>query len=127
MTWHVVRAIVTLLVLDVLWVKFVMLSQYEVLVKNVQSGRDMAPRVAPAVLAYALMLAGLYAFVLRTPHAIARGAAFGAIVYGVYNCTAMAVFDNWNTSLAVRDVAWGAFVYAVSAAAAHPPWSDQAK
>lgn len=113
---------IVLLVLDLAWVRLVMHRRYSGLVRHVQMGRGMRARLVPGLLAYTLMVVGLVVFVLDDAtrpfgHAVARGAIFGAVLYGVYNGTAAAVFDRWETSTAVLDVAWGAAVYAGAAAA----------
>jgi uncharacterized membrane protein len=107
-----------LLALDLAWVTVFMRPRYAALVRDVQRGDDMRTRLWPAATAYALMAVGLHAFVLDgAPRGggVARGALFGAVLYGVYNATAMAVFDRWSASLAAVDVAWGATVYAAAA------------
>ena len=114
------RAVVTLLVLDLLWVCVVMAPRYRDMVRTVQ-GREMRARAAPAVAAYACMAVGLCAFVLvrdRPWESVRRGVLFGALVYGVYNGTCMAIFEDWDLAVAALDVAWGAALYGASAASA---------
>jgi uncharacterized membrane protein len=117
---HATRAIAGLLVLDMVWLRLVMRPRYEALVSAVQGGRPMRFRAPAAAGAYALMVVGLRAFVLDAPRpraaAAARGALFGAVLYGVYNLTAMAVLRDWRARLAALDVAWGAAVYAAAGA-----------
>lgn len=115
------RAVLGLLALDLAWVTLLMRPRYAALVRAVQRGDEMRARLWPAAAAYALMAVGLHVFVLDggSPRggggAAARGALFGAVLYGVYNATAMAVFDRWSAPLAALDVAWGAGVYAAAA------------
>ena len=35
----------------------------------------------------------------------------GAIIYGIYNATNMAVFSNYKLSTAIMDTLWGMFMY----------------
>ena len=46
--------------------------------------------------------------------ALLYAAAFGAVVYGVYDFTAAAVLKDWDMRLALLDVLWGAAVYAAA-------------
>jgi len=121
--YSLVRATIAMLVLDLVWVGTVMRPRYEGMVRRVQGeGRGMVVRLAPAAVAYGLMAVGLHAFVLpagegegRTRVAL-RGALFGAVLYGVYNATAMAVLERWEARTALLDVGWGAALYAVCGA-----------
>ena len=110
-----------LLVLDVLWLSLFMGKKYQKQVKDIQ-GREMKGRIQFAVISYILMIIGLNLFVLpniRENHklidSMKYGALFGLIVYGIYDGTAAAVFEDWDTSLAVIDVACGSFVFFIAA------------
>jgi uncharacterized membrane protein len=110
-----------LLILDILWVLLFMGKKYTKQVKDIQ-GTNMRGRLGFAFLAYILMVVGLNMFVLpniRKGHelvdSLKYGAVFGLVVYGIYDCTAAAVFTDWDVGLAALDIAWGAFVFFVSA------------
>ena len=107
----------TLLVLDLLWINGVTKKPYSDMVRRVQGGREMRLRLAPGVVAYALMVVGLRVFVLTgaRDESIARGLVFGAVLYGVYHGTVMAFFEDLDGGLAVMDVVWGSVVYGVAA------------
>lgn len=112
------RAILTLIVLDLVWIYTVMGPKYAIMGRAVQGGRDVTLRLLPAVASYALMVVGLQVFVLSRLHRsrrVARGALFGAIVYGLYNGTCMSIFADWSPTVAVLDIAWGAAVFAIAA------------
>lgn len=112
-----IRATLTLVVLDVLWIYVVMGPKYAIMGRAVQGGREITLRSPPAAASYALMVAGLQAFVLSRPYEmrVAHGALFGAIVYGIYNGTCMSIFEDWDSSVAALDTAWGTIVFAISA------------
>lgn len=117
------RAAIVMIVLDLVWIRTVMLPRYVEMGRRIQGeGRDIVLRPVPGALAYALMILGLREFVVRGEdgevqsggEVVRRGVLFGIVVHGVYNGTGMAVFDEWDTSTALLDVMWGAFMYAVS-------------
>ena len=109
--------IITLIVLDIVWVLLVMLPRYDKLVQNIQMGRKMQARLIPGVCAYICMTIGFIAFVADAKSqtslstAVLRAGLFGLVLYGVYNGTAMAVFKDWDWKIATLDVAWGMSVY----------------
>ena len=114
-------ATTTLFILDFLWIGLYMGNQYKNQVKKIQRS-EMTVRIYFAVFAYFLMAIGLNMFVLpriRKGHeltdSLKYGLTFGVILYGVYDFTAGAVLKDWDISLAFTDIAWGGFVYFVSA------------
>jgi uncharacterized membrane protein len=102
-------ALLTLMVLDGLWLGVIMKGVYH---------REMAPLMAdsvnwlPAALFYLAYPAGVVVLAL-TPwpeswiSACFRGAVLGAIAYGTYNLTGAAVIKGWSTLLCFIDIAWG--------------------
>ena len=117
-----ILAIVILLLLDGLWLKLYMGGKYKPLIQSVQ-GSEMKVKTWSAGLAYTLMVIGLLVFVLpKTTNkktllrdSIMYGGLFGLVVYGVYDFTAGAVLKDWDMKLAIVDILWGSFVYAISA------------
>ena len=61
------RSVLTLIVLDVVWIYTVMGPKYAIMGRTVQGGRDVTLRLLPAVASYALMVVGLQVFVLSRP------------------------------------------------------------
>jgi uncharacterized membrane protein len=65
-----------------------------------------------AALVYPLLALGVSVFVLgraRTPlEALAFGAVFGVLTYGVYDLTNYATLREWSAAMTVVDMAWGA-------------------
>jgi uncharacterized membrane protein len=81
-------------------------------------------RIVPAIIFYMLYLAGLVLFAispaLREQNwlmAVGLGLGLGVIAYGSYDLTNMATLKGWSLSLTLVDMAWGAFVSAISALA----------
>lgn len=114
-------AVLTLIVFDVIWLNIFMGDRYNKMIPNIQNS-PMVVKYWSAGCAYLLMVVGLLFFVLpniteRTSILVDMlyGGLFGLVVYGVYDFTAGAVFKNWDFELALCDIAWGVFVYALSA------------
>lgn len=79
-------------------------------------------RILPAVMFYLLHIAGILVLVLpRARGAIGAaalyGAMFGLCTYGTYDLTNHAVLKLWTWQLTLIDMAWGAFVTGLAAAA----------
>jgi uncharacterized membrane protein len=85
-----------------------------------------APRLVPAVLFYAVYLAGVVLFAAlpglearRWLRAAALGAAFGFVAYATYDLTNQATLKLWSTRVTLLDLTWGTFVSAAGATAGY--------
>ncbi|MDR7089392.1 MULTISPECIES: DUF2177 family protein [Cellvibrio] len=114
-------AAVVFCVMDFVWLTLIAKSFYQS-----HMGELMAVeiRIVPAIIFYMLYLAGLVLFAispaLREQNwlmAVGLGLGLGVIAYGSYDLTNMATLKGWSLSLTLVDMAWGAFVSAISALA----------
>ena len=115
------KAALVMIVLDLAWVRMVMVPRYVTMGRRIQGGtRDIVMRPFPGAVAYALMILGLNEFVMPSrggetwKDVMRRGVVFGVVVHGVYNGTGMAVFDEWDVWTALLDVVWAAALYTLS-------------
>ena len=104
------------LLLDFLWLGVLMKNFYSAELGDLarRSGDSMSPRWGAAILVYVLIPAGLVAFARPAMgadasiwRAVAWGAAYGLVVYGVYDLTNLAVLEKWTVRMTVIDLAWG--------------------
>ena len=119
-TNQIVVSILTLLILDILWIMFFMGKKYQEQIPQIQ-GTELKVNGTMAIVAYTLMVLGLVMFVLpnireefELRDSLMYGFLFGIIVYGVYDFTNAVVFEKWNINIALIDVLWGGFVYFIS-------------
>ena len=109
---------VMMLLMDAVWLTF----QYNynaTIIKNVQKS-VMKMRYIPAALVYLIMpIAVTYLAILPSKtiqESVQKGGLLGLAMYGVYDLTNLATFDNWTTQMAIQDMAWGTFLCSVTAA-----------
>tara|TARA_Y100000389_G_C17460524_1_gene521346 strand:+ start:3264 stop:3653 length:390 start_codon:yes stop_codon:yes gene_type:complete len=114
-------ASIILIILDFIWIKFYMGKKYNVLINKIQNN-PMNPKFIYVLFAYLLMLVGLNMFVIqnirksnRLIDSIKYGFLFGIVVYGIYDMTCAALFNDWDIKLAIIDTIWGGFVFFISA------------
>jgi uncharacterized membrane protein len=79
-------------------------------------------KLLPATLFYLVYVVGIVIFVSGSPLAtwqstLLFGALFGLFCYATFDLTSLALLKHWSWAVAVVDVAWGAFVTAVSSTA----------
>lgn len=71
-------------------------------------------RYLGALLCYALLIAGLYYFILRTRRPITDAFLLGILIYGVYETTNYATFKKWTPFMLVTDTLWGGVLLALT-------------
>jgi uncharacterized membrane protein len=112
-----------LVLLDGLWLGVLMRSFYREQLGPIarMSEGGLAPIWPVAALVYVLLALGIAVFV--TPRAgglgsaLAFGALFGLVAYGVYDLTNHSTLARWPTAVTLTDIAWGTVSCAVVAAA----------
>jgi len=116
-------ALGTLLLGDLVWIGLIAGPQYRRHLGPlmVEQPRKFAAGLFylsyPAGIAYFAVLPGLAASSLTAT--LLDGAALGALAYATFSFTNWAVLRAWTWSLVVADIAWGAVITALSAAAGH--------
>jgi uncharacterized membrane protein len=105
-------AAVALLVLDAIYLNFnkqTFLSQIRAVQKS-----ELKINLWSVLLCYAFILFGLYFFIWKDGRSVTDAAILGAIIYGVYDTTTVALLKDWSPVLAAVDVVWGAFLFAAA-------------
>jgi len=111
------------LVLDGIWLGLLMNGFYRSQLQGLArvSGDRMDPNWWAASVVYLLLGVGLAALVTSRAggagSALLTGAAFGLVVYGVYDCTNLSTLRDWPVLLTVVDIAWGTVASAACALA----------
>jgi uncharacterized membrane protein len=113
-------SLITLLVFDAIWLGLVARTFY-----RDQLGDMMLPQPNLAVAAVFYLFFAVAVVVLAVLPAIAAGSVWTAIgyglilglaAYGTYDITNLATLKNWPLVVSMVDLAWGAFVTAMTAA-----------
>ena len=88
-------------------------STFEIQIAAVQRV-SLQFRVLGAIVCYALLIFGLYFFILRTHRSPLEALLFGIIIYGVYDSTNYATLKKWKWEVAVMDTLWGGVLLALT-------------
>ncbi|MDB5890329.1 MAG: hypothetical protein JWP47_1160 [Polaromonas sp.] len=112
----------TLLLVDMLWLRVIAVSWYE---QGMGPLLAASPNLWAAAAFYLIYPLGLLIFAVYLPDAgkasvlkvAGFGLLFGFFAYATYDLTGLAVIRNWPLGLSLLDMAWGACVSAVAAAA----------
>jgi uncharacterized membrane protein len=112
-----------MLLLDGLWLGFIANGFYLENLKHLirGDGSHFEVNYWAAGLVYVFMALGFLLFLApylsqwSYRQTVMKAAAFGIIVYGVYDFTNLATLKDWPLIVALADVAWGAVLYTITA------------
>jgi uncharacterized membrane protein len=71
-------------------------------------------RLEGAVIVYALLVFGLYKFIISERRPVKDAAILGLVIYGVFDFTNYAMFKNYDMATALMDTAWGSILMALT-------------
>ena len=117
--------LVVFLVVDIVWIGFLANAFYRRELGPIlrMDGDRLAPRLLPALVFYAIFVAGLVVFALprvRTDtmlEAAFWSGLFGLVAYSVYDLTNYATLAAFPLRVVIVDMAWGGVISAVTGAA----------
>ena len=116
-------AALAMLCLDAVWLTLTANTLYRPLLGDI-----MLPgfRPAPAIMFYALYVAGVVIFAVnpglaagRWTSALMYGALLGFFCYATYDLTNQATLKNWSTIVTLVDMSWGTFLTACAGTAGY--------
>jgi uncharacterized membrane protein len=118
-----ITIIFALLVLDAIWIAGFMQGLYE---QEIPFMLKAEPNLLAALIFYAGYPLGAYWLAVKPAladgaarTAIINGAVLGAVAYGTFAVTNLAVLTGWTATLTIVDTIWGGFVTAVLSAAGY--------
>ena len=104
---------IILLVLDFTYLNL-MSNMYNIQIASVQKVA-LKPRYLGAIICYALLIFGLYHFILRSGRSTIDAFILGLVIYGVYNSTNYATLKNWTLKVTLIDTLWGGILMGLTA------------
>ena len=77
-----------------------------------------APQInyTAAALCYAIIVFSLYYFIILPHRPVQDAMILGAVIYGVYETTSMALLKNWAWKTVAMDTLWGCSLYGITTA-----------
>ena len=105
-------ASVIMLALDAVYLRLTK-GFYGNAVKAIQNA-PLKLRYGSAAAVYVFVLAGLYLFVLQEQKNWRQAFILGLVIYGVFELTTYAIFDEWPISAVFMDTLWGGCLLAAT-------------
>jgi uncharacterized membrane protein len=103
---------VVLLIIDVTYL-YLRRGDFNIYFLNVQKS-PLKFRLSGAILAYFLLILGMYHFIIRDKKSLQDAFLLGVFVYGVYDFTNYATLSNWTLKFSIMDMFWGGTVLTIS-------------
>jgi uncharacterized membrane protein len=99
-----------LLIIDAIYL-FVMKSKFNTLVQNIQF-TNINLKIYGAILCYLCIATIIHYFIIFKKESIKTAAILGMLVYGVFNFTNIAIFNNWGLMMTLMNIIWGGILFA---------------
>ena len=77
-------------------------------------GSKIKLNIYSTLLCYLILTTGIYYFAIHKKLTLVECALLGVFVYGVYETTNHAIFDNWKWSTLILDTLWGGILFSLS-------------
>ena len=103
-------SVIVLLVLDLMYLMIIK-HHFNDQVKRVQ-GENIRLNYYGAAICYMILLFGLHYFILYPEKGAFEALLLGLVIYGVYESTNMAIFNDWTWYIFMVDTLWGGVLLA---------------
>ena len=80
------------------------------MVKKIQ-GNEINFKIEGAIPCYIFLILGLNHFIISKKKSPFEAALFCLVIYGVYETTNYAIFDNWSEKALIMDTIWGGILF----------------
>ena len=81
--------------------------------KKIQN-KTMTINVLGVLLCYIFLIFGINYFIIKPKRSVADAFLLGLIIYGVYETTNLATFDDWPWFMVIMDTLWGGVLFALT-------------
>jgi uncharacterized membrane protein len=119
-----VLTLVIVFICDFVWLS-ANKDKYSAMVQQVQPGEPFSINIPAAAVTYVLVALAFVMIVIpkletmnaqrqSLAEASLAGGLVGLVIYGIYNATNMAIFKNYDTTVAFIDTIWGVVLFAIA-------------
>ena len=118
--------IILLIVLDIIWLN-INAKQYSKMIKSIQN-KEIKINITYALFTYVLMIASIIFInipfieskITKTDSkteiikkSLLYSGLLGLFIYGIYNGTNLAILENYDIGLGLKDTLWGFILYTI--------------
>lgn len=103
---------IVFITLDSIYLNY-MKGHFEKQVQNVQ-GSALKINFMGAALCYLFLIIGLNYFIIKPRKSVEEAFLLGIVIYGVFETTNYALFNNWSIITLFMDTLWGGTLFAAT-------------
>ena len=104
--------LILFLILDTFYLQAVK-SRFSSLIRKIQKS-EMVVDIYAALACYLVMTFGFYYFIVKDNKSVLDAAILGFVIYAVFDLTNMAILKQWDLTLSIIDMLWGACLFATT-------------
>jgi uncharacterized membrane protein len=112
MLFNILKLALIFTIIDAIYL-FLMKNNFYTLVNKIQKA-PLKLRIFPTILCYIFLVFSLYYFIVNKNAPIKDAFLLGLGIYGVYDTTNMAIFQNWNYKTLIIDTLWGGILFSLT-------------
>ena len=90
-----------------------MSGKFKNMIKNIQ-GSNLKMNLVATLLCYIFLIFSLYYFIISKRETILSAFLLGLCIYGVYETTNLAIFQDWNPIIGIVDTIWGGILFSLT-------------
>ena len=113
---HILKIVLLLIIIDLPYL-FLNVADFKSMVTEIQ-GQDINLKYFPALITYFIMSFGIYYFCIRSNNSLQEkmisAAILGFTVYGTFDFTNLAIFQNYLLKIGIIDTLWGGLLLSLS-------------
>lgn len=117
---------VALIIIDSIWLSS-NTGMYFASIKSIQR-KNAQIKIQYAIVAYLIMIFSIIfiaipftlqsiaakdTLITKLYKSVLYGGSIGFVIYGIYNFTSLAIYDNYELKVGLIDTAWGTFLYSL--------------
>ena len=92
---------------------YLMKDNFNILIRGIQN-KDLSLKIFPTLLCYLLLVSSIYYFFIIKNGKLIDAFLLGIFIYGVFETTNLAIFNNWSYKIALIDTLWGGILFLIT-------------
>ena len=101
---------IILVIIDVVYLSLIGGPPFVKMVEKIQ-GKDVKMNYVSAIMAYVLLVAMAYIFIIKKKATNKEAFILGLLTYGIFDFTNLALFKDYTLKTALIDTLWGGILY----------------
>lgn len=112
-SYDLIKIFIVIVLIDLVYL-YLIKSKFKEMVKSIQI-IPLKMNYVGALIAYIFLSIGLHKFIIEPKKDLNEAFLLGIVIYGVFEGTSMAIFQNWDIKILLVDIFWGGTLFYLSA------------